>query len=131
PAIRKTRRSPAMFYVLAIALCLAVLFLVLVGASLLSMAGLRLVLRMAGSMMPGAKANLIFAARLLPLGLACVVTFGLALPAFLEFEPYSTGEGMGLRLLALAALGTLALAGMVVRGLNIMLATREAQQGWR
>jgi Zn-dependent protease with chaperone function len=119
-----------MFYVLAISLCLAVMFLVLAGASLLSLAGLRLVLRMAGPMRPSAKANLLFAARLLPLGLACTVTFGLVLPAFLEFEPYSTGEGMGLRLLALAALGALALFGMVVRGVNILQATREAQQGW-
>jgi len=120
-----------MFYVLAISLCLAVMFLVLAGASLLSLAGLRLVLRMAGPMRPGAKANLLFAARLLPLGLASIVTFGLALPAFVEFEPYSTGEGMGFRLLALAALGALALAGMVVRGINILRATRQAQQGWR
>jgi Zn-dependent protease with chaperone function len=104
---------------------------VLAGASLLCLAGLRLVLRMAGPLSPGAKANLLFAARLLPLGLACVVTFGLALPAFLKFEPYSSGEGMGLRLTALAALGALALAGMAVRSVNILWATRQAQQGWR
>jgi Zn-dependent protease with chaperone function len=120
-----------MFYLLAIALCLAVLFLVLASASLLCMAGFRLLLRLFRSMAPGAKANLLFAARLLPLGLACVVTFGLALPAFLRFEPHSTKEGMGLRLLALAALGALMLLAMAVRGVTILRATRKAQRAWR
>lgn len=120
-----------MFYVLAIALCLAVLFLVLTSASLLSMPVARLLLRRFHSAAPGTKANLLFAARLLPLGLACVVTFGLALPAFLKFEPYSTEEGVGFRLVALAALGALVLVGMVARGVSILHATRQAQQGWR
>jgi len=120
-----------MFYLLAISLCLAVLFLVLAGASLLCLAGLRLVMRMAGPISPRVRANLLLAARLLPVGLACIVTFGLALPAFLEFEPSSTGEGMGLRLMALAALGALALAGMAVRTVNILYATHQAQRAWR
>jgi beta-lactamase regulating signal transducer with metallopeptidase domain len=120
-----------MFYILAISLCLAVMFLVLAGASLLCMTGARLLMAVAGSAAPGTKANLLFFARLLPLGLACVVTFGLALPAFLEFEPYSSGEGIGLRLVALAALGALLLAGMVVRGVGLLRATRQVQQGWR
>jgi Zn-dependent protease with chaperone function len=120
-----------MFYVLAISLCLAVLFLVLAGASLLCMPGLRLALRLAGPATPGARANLLFAARLFPLALACLITFGFALPAFLEFEPYSSGEGMGLRLMALAALGALALAGMVWRGSSILRTTRRTQREWR
>lgn len=120
-----------MFYVLAIFLCLAVMFLVLACASLLYMAGARLLLKMAGTATPGTKANLLFAARLLPLTLACIVTFGMALPAFLEFEPYSSGEGVGFRLVALAALGALVLAGMVMRGVSLLRATRQAQQGWR
>jgi BlaR1 peptidase M56 len=120
-----------MFYVLAIALCLAVIFLVFAFASLLCVPGARLLLRMAHSVTPGTKANLLFAARLLPLALACIVTFGLVLPAFLEFEPYSTGEGMGFRLIALAALGGAMLAGMVARGVDIFMATVKAQRGWR
>ena len=120
-----------MFYVLAIALCLAVMFLVLASTSLLCLAGLRLVLRMVHPLAPGTRANLLFAARLLPLGLACLVTFSLALPSFLEFEPYSTKEGMGFRLMALAALGALLLIGMAVRGIGLIRATREAQRGWR
>jgi hypothetical protein len=53
------------------------------------------------------------------------------LPAFLEFEPYSTKEGMGLRLMTLAILGALLLAGMMARGVNILRATRKAHWGWR
>ena len=120
-----------MFYLLLTALSLAVLFLVLASASLLCMPGTRLLLKMAGAATPRTRANLLFAWRLLPLGLACAVTFGLALPAFLEFEPYSTREGMGLRLMTLAVLGALVLLGMAMRAVNILRATRKAQQGWR
>ena len=120
-----------MFYVLATALSLAVLFLVLASASLLSLPGTRLLLKMAGPATPRIRANLLFAWRLLPLGMACAVTFGLALPAFLEFEPSSTKEGMGFRLEALAALGALVLLAMAMRAVTILRATRKAQQGWR
>jgi Zn-dependent protease with chaperone function len=120
-----------MFYVLAVALCLAVLFLVLVSTSLLCMTGFRLLLKVVHPTAPGAKANLLFMARILPLALACIVTFGLALPAFLQFEPYSTEEGMGFRLMALAALGAVVLAGMVARGVRLLRATGDAQRAWR
>lgn len=120
-----------MFYILAVALCLAVMFLVLVSTSLLCMAGLRVVLRIVQPLAPGTRANLLFVARLLPLGLACMITFSLALPAFLEFEPYSTKEGMGFRLMTLAILGALLLAGMAARGVSLLRATTAAQHGWR
>ena len=120
-----------MFYLLATALSLAVFFLVLGTASLLCFPGMRLLLKMAGPLTPRTRANLLFAWRLLPLGLACAVTFSLALPAFLEFEPYSTKEGVGFRLVALAALGALALLGMAMRAVNILCMTSKAQQRWR
>jgi Zn-dependent protease with chaperone function len=120
-----------MFYVLATALCLAVMLLVLVGASLLCVPTARLVLKIFRATTPRKRANLLFSVRLLPLALTCMVTFGLALPAFLEFEPYSTKEGMGLRLMTLAILGALLLAGMMARGVNILRATRKAHHAWR
>ncbi|HEV7521577.1 MAG TPA: M56 family metallopeptidase [Candidatus Angelobacter sp.] len=120
-----------MFYLLATALCLAVMLLVLVTASLLCAPLARLALKVFRTTTPGRKANLLFSVRLLPLTLACVVTFGLALPSFLEFEPYSTKEGMGLRLMLLATLGALLLAGMLTRGLTILRATRAAHRKWR
>jgi Zn-dependent protease with chaperone function len=120
-----------MFTMLAIALCLAVMFLVLTGATVLSTAVSRLLLRRVGYATPGTKANLLFALRLMPLSLACVITFGLALPSFLKFEPSSTKEGMGFRLMALAILGAFLLLGMLARGVNILYATSQAQRGWR
>ncbi len=120
-----------MFYVLATALSLAVLFLVLASASLLCLPGTRLLLKMAGPATPRTRANLLFTWRMLPLGLACVITFSLALPAFLEFEPSSTREGMGFRLETLAALGALVLLAMAMRAVTILRATRKAQRGWR
>jgi beta-lactamase regulating signal transducer with metallopeptidase domain len=59
------------------------------------------------------------------------VAFGLALPAFIEFEPYSTTEGMGLRLTTLAVMGALAALGMAARGIGILRATRKAHREWR
>lgn len=120
-----------MFYLLATALCLAVMLLVLVGASLLCLPVARLALKIFRAATPGRKANLLFSVRLLPLALACVVTFGLALPSFLEFEPYSTKEGMGLRLMTLAVFGALLLGGMLARGVGILRASRAAHRGWR
>jgi Zn-dependent protease with chaperone function len=120
-----------MFYVLATALCLAVMLLVLVGASLLCAPLARLMLKIFHTSTPGKKANLLFSVRLLPLALACAVTFGLALPSFLEFEPYSTKEGMGFRLTALAILGALLLGGMLVRGVRILHATRATHRNWQ
>jgi hypothetical protein len=120
-----------MFYALAIALCLAVLFLVLASSSILLLPVMLLARRMVRTATPENSANMLLAARLLPLLLTAVVTLGLALPAFLEFEPYSTNEGMGLRLGALAFAGVLLLAVMVMRGWRMVLATGRAQRSWR
>ena len=109
-----------MFYDLATALCLAVMLLVLVSASLLCAPLIRLAPKAFRSAIPRRKADLLFSVRLLPLALACVVTFGLALPSFLEFEPSSTREGMSLRLMTLAIFGALLLAGMLARGVSIL-----------
>lgn len=120
-----------MFYALAITLCLAVLFLALAGSSILFLPAMLLARRLARTVAPENGANMLFLTRLLPLLLTAVVTLGLALPAFLEFEPYSTREGIGFRLDALAVAGALLLVCMAARGWRILRATNEAQQSWR
>jgi Zn-dependent protease with chaperone function len=75
-------------------------------------------------------ANLLFAVRLLPLGLASLVTVGFVLPAFVEFEPNSTSEGLSARLVTLAIAGALVLIAMAVRGAHILLATYQTQMQW-
>lgn len=120
-----------MFYVLGVALCLAVLFLVLVAGSLVLTPAIFLVKRKAGGAAPDVLANLLFFVRILPMGLACAVTVGLALPAFLEFEPHSTTEGMGLQLYGLALAGALVLTAVVLRGWRILCDAARAQRCWR
>ncbi|HEY6250591.1 MAG TPA: M56 family metallopeptidase, partial [Candidatus Angelobacter sp.] len=47
------------------------------------------------------------------------------------FEPRSTHEIMGMRLLVLAACGGLALAGIAARSWRVIRATSQARQNWR
>src|SRR6516225_8427919 len=98
-----------MFYSLATALCLAVLFLVLASSVILFLPVMLFARHMARSVATENCANLLFTVRLLPLLLTAVITLGMALPAFLEFEPYSSGEGMGPKLDILAIAGALLL----------------------
>lgn len=123
------------FYALAICVCLGVLFLITAGASLACVPLRRLLLpaiqRMTQSHVPAAAANLLFAVRIMPLSLALGVTLGLALPAFLKFEPRSTGELMSARLLLLAAAGASIVVVMVLRGARVLRATARAEHRWR
>ena len=120
-----------MFYLLAIALCLAVLFLALLSGSLLLLPAMPLARRMVRTASPQRAANILLAAQLLPFVFATAVTLGLALPAFLEFEPHSTNEGIGLRLDILALAGAMILSAMAFRGWHILRATARTQRRWR
>lgn len=120
-----------MFYAIAAALCCAVLFIVLSGTSLVSAGMLWAGRRIPGKLSPRAGANLLFAFRCLPLFLTILITLGFALPSILEFEPRSSSEIMGLRLLVLAACGGLALVGFAIRSWRVIRATRQAQKLWR
>src|SRR5581483_8022912 len=120
-----------MFYALAIALCLAVLFLALACISLLFFPAMLFVRRMAQTSSPENSAISLFIARVLPPVLAAIIALGLALPAFLEFEPHSTHEGIGLRLDALALTGALLVVVIITRSWRMLLATLYAQRSWR
>jgi hypothetical protein len=119
-----------MFYLLATALCLAVAFLVLGVTSLICIPLGRLLGRKSRFLSVGVAANLLFAIRLLPLGLACLVSLGFALPAFVEFEPEATGEGISWRLLILAAFGASAVFLFALRAIRILAATYSMQRKW-
>lgn len=120
-----------MFDELAVVLCCAVFFIVLAGTSMLSAGILWASRRVLGGLTPRTSANLIFAIRVLPLLLAFLITFGFALPSFLEFEPHSTGEIMGIRLMVLAACGGLAILGLAARTWRVLRTTHWAQKHWR
>ena len=120
-----------MFYLLCLALCLAVMFLVLAGTSLLFVPLAGLVeprLQQAGAR---TAANVLLILRLLPVSLGAGVSLGLALPAFLEFEPPSTTEMVNAPLIALAVLGCSALVLMLIRGVRMWRMTRFMQQEWQ
>lgn len=119
-----------MFYALAITLSLAVMFLVMAITALLCVPAAKLLGKRTGSFSPGLAANILFAVRLLPLGLACLVTLGFALPAFVEFEPAATGEGISWRLVFLAIAGATVLLVLAFRATRILAATYRAQKQW-
>ncbi|HWZ43765.1 MAG TPA: M56 family metallopeptidase [Candidatus Saccharimonadales bacterium] len=117
-----------MYYALCLALCLAVMFLVMTGMSMVCMAGLRyLDLRRVS---PALRASLLFMIRALPAALAGMAALGFALPAFLRFEPAASNEFVGLRLLALATLGASVLVSMMVRALRILRTTLLLRKQW-
>ncbi len=120
-----------MFYILCVALCLAVWFIVLAGMSMLCPWGARLLGRLVYSSASARTANRLFAVRILPLFLACVVTLGFALPAFMEFEPRASGEMMSLRLFVLGTLGALVFIAMAIRAAKTIRATASMREQWR
>ena len=120
-----------MFDQLAVVLCCAVFFIVLAGTSLFSAGVLRASRRLLGRMTARTSANLMFAVRVFPWLLALLITLGLVLPSFLEFEPHSTREIMGVRLLVLATCGGLAILGLSIRTWRVLRATHLAQRYWR
>jgi Zn-dependent protease with chaperone function len=120
-----------MFYLLALCVCLAVLFLALAGASLLVWTLRGMIAAMLRSWAPAPAARLLFAVRVLPFFLALGLTLGLALPAFLNYEPRSSGETMSARLLLLSVAGAVTLMVMAVRGWRVLWATVRAEQRWR
>jgi BlaR1 peptidase M56 len=120
-----------MFYLLCLTLCLAVMFLVLAVASVLSVPLARMLDRRLEHASARTAANLLLIFRLLPFSLAIAISIGLALPAFLKFEPPSTKEMLSMPLIVLAALGCGVLTAMIARGLRMWRMTRFMQHEWQ
>lgn len=120
-----------MFYMLCVTLCLAVLFMVMAGASLVCTALLRLLRPLLRQATPRLAANLLFTIRALPLLLAFAVTFGFVLPAFLKFEPRSTRELMGWPLMGLSILGCSLVLAIATRSFRLISGTRRVQKAWQ
>lgn len=119
-----------MFYAICFCLLFGVLFLVLSLSLLASIPALRLVRAIAGRTGADGTANLLFALRVMPFLLGGTVSIGLALPAFLEFEPSSTHEIPGAPLFVLAVLGAATLAMIVWRSVRVFLTTQRLQRHW-
>src|SRR5262249_53516367 len=61
---------------------------------------------------------------------AVISTFGLVLPAFLMFEPRATEEGLELHLIILAFFGAAIVALTLIRGWQVLRATRCLEKEW-
>lgn len=119
-----------MFYVLCIALCLAVLFLVLSAAIALLLPLSNVVRRFALKANPENAADVILGVRIAPFVLAAMAGIGLVIPAFLEFEPRSTREMLDWPLLALALSGAAVLLVIVGRMAAMLRATWKLERHW-
>jgi Zn-dependent protease with chaperone function len=125
------------FYALALLISLAVWFLVISTTSLLGWPLRRILFgksavtgrRMERS--PAALADTLFVLRTAPLFLALILAAGIALPAFLENEPHSTGEPISMKLWLLAFAGAIVLAVVTSRGLSMLWATVRVESRWR
>jgi Zn-dependent protease with chaperone function len=119
-----------MFYLLGVALCCAVLFLLvslgtLVSTALSRMASARL-RRVHRNRLPG----VLFLIHLAPFLIAFAVVVGFVLPAFVALEPSSTGEGLNPWLALAAVLGAGILLGISGRLLKTLIATSRQQNQW-
>jgi hypothetical protein len=119
-----------MFYLLCICLVLAVMFAVFALATLACAPLLRMLAGRAHRLRPATVARLLFISRALPLVLGLAASLGLALPAFLEFEPYSTREMPGPVLWLLAGLGLLMVLAIAWRSWRILHLTMRLQRSW-
>jgi Zn-dependent protease with chaperone function len=119
-----------MFYLLCVSICFAVMFIVLAAASFASLPLQRILVGASSRRSPRTTANLIFIVRILPSLVAAIAALGLALPAFLEYEPSRTAETPGFPLLLLAAFGAMGVAIALVRCWRILRRTGRMQNEW-
>lgn len=114
-----------MFYILCLTLCFAVMVLVTAGTTCVSVPLARLFPRILRRLNANAAANLVLAFRLFPFVFGMLVSAGLALPAFLEFEPRSTHEMLDWPLLLLAVIGAIGFGVLIFRACHLLLSTRR------
>lgn len=119
-----------MFFALCICLLFAVMFLIITLAMLAMLPAVRIANRFANRLDSSGMANTLFGLRALPILLGGLASLGLALPAFLKFEPHTTHEIPGPPLLLFAAAGIVLTAGMSVRYVLAICATRQVRQYW-
>lgn len=116
------------FWALAAAVCVSVYFLVLVCAQAVVLFCHQIGPAFFGNLR--ARANFLFAARMLPFVLALTASAGLALPAFLKFEPRITHEGFGARLWVFSMLGMAVVIVMLLRAVRMYSNTLRLEQRW-
>jgi hypothetical protein len=109
---------------------LAMFVLAYVLGSLAICAGWRLVLRLLKPASARGTADLLFAIRVLPLGIGLAITLGVALPSFLLLEPDATDEAVGTAPLLLATVFLALAAWGVWSAVRAERRTSRAMERW-
>jgi Zn-dependent protease with chaperone function len=104
-----------MFAARCVGVSLAVFVLLYVLLSVAVSQGWKLLRRMSRTQSPRGSADLLFALRILPLGLSGIVTFAFTVPSFLLLEPRATDEAIGTAPLALGFCCLILLAAGIAR----------------
>lgn len=119
-----------MFFALCAAISLAALFIVIAVTLLVSSAGGSFLRRFERSLAPAVLSNLLFSLRLLPFAAAFLFVAGFALPAFVRFEPRSSGEPVGLKLIILSLLGAAVLGRIGWQYYRVQRSTSRIRKQW-
>lgn len=76
------------------------------------------------------RAALLFALRIVPAAIALALVLTLLIPSYLEYEPYSTNEGISIKLALISLVSAVGLALALWRGLASWHATRSLLKEW-
>lgn len=119
-----------MYELLGICLVLASLLSVNALASLVTAACFPILRRALHGRSAGTRAQILFALRVSPAGLALLSISLFLVPSYVGYEPYGTSEIVSKKLAALAFLSAMGVALALWRALRSWLATRELLQEW-
>lgn len=79
----------------------------------------------------GLSASWLFCLRMLPSAASLIVTLGIVLPGYLNFEPRGTTEHAGASLLVIAAIAGILFATGIRRAVKSWLETRRMERAWK
>jgi Zn-dependent protease with chaperone function len=118
------------YYLIAAIECLGVGFLALICAGLVCLPASRLVARAIRQRHPGTIANILFAFRLLPAGIAATLSLAFALPAYLMFEPHPSNDYVGPLQIILGVSGAAMFAIMIFRMVHALHSSSMVEEHW-
>jgi Zn-dependent protease with chaperone function len=118
------------YFLIGISLLFAYLLGINLVATTLSVAIWRILAGRSVKWRSRTRSNILFALRILPVAIALVSIFLFILPAYLLFEPHSSGETITYKLGIIVALSLLGLVAAVGRILVSRLRTRKMLQDW-
>jgi Zn-dependent protease with chaperone function len=120
-----------MYFLLGICLLLALFLALNISASLIVALFWRAIEKRVQSQQAQTRAQIIFALRIFPLAGTLVFIFAFLLPSYFLYEPFASGETVGLSLVLVAALSAIVIAAAFYRVLKTWRKTRQLIENWR